>query len=70
MIFDDLKTSLLQGNPPQSGSRPLTFSMSIGRILLNWGKYDIDVGDKVFLVVQENTPTKKKMIALNTTKIC
>lgn len=31
--------------------------MSIGRILLNWGRYDID-GDKVFLVVQENTLNK------------
>ena len=67
MIFDDLiNITFYKGIHPNL-DQAIDFLYEHRKDSFELGRYDID-GDKVFLVVQENTLNKKKAIALSITK--
>ena len=64
MIFDDLTNIKLYKGIHPNLDQAIDFLYEHRKDSFELGRYDID-GDKVFLVVQENTPNKDEMIALN-----
>lgn len=64
MIFDDLTNIKLYKGIHPNLDQAIDFLYEHRKDSFELGRYDID-GDKVFLVVQENTLNKDEMIALN-----